>query len=233
MTLVLAGVALGLVSSTHCVLMCGPLVRLAQRGASVASLAAFGRSMSYHAGRALGYALAGALVGRLGDVVTGAGGRGVLATAIGVALVATAFASALGRTAPGVQWWSRHVMPVAAVTMRRLDGHRWTGAAGLGAVNALLPCGLLYAALAAAAALGSGTRGAAFMLAFGVGTTPALAAVTLAPLPWSSRLMARLSPIAVGLVGLLLVARGLGLALPAAHSETAHRPHVSHQAPAP
>jgi sulfite exporter TauE/SafE len=50
----------------------------------------------------------------------------------------------------------------------------------LGALLGFLPCGLLYAALVAAASTHAPIQGAAAMLAFGLGTVPALVAVGLA-----------------------------------------------------
>ena len=50
---------------------------------------------------------------------------------------------------------------------------------GLGLLLSGLPCGLLYAALAAAAATGSALAGAIVMLAFCLGTIPALIGVAL------------------------------------------------------
>jgi len=50
---------------------------------------------------------------------------------------------------------------------------------GLGMVLGLLPCGLVFAGLMAVAAKGSGVLGFAGMAAFGAGTIPALAALSL------------------------------------------------------
>jgi sulfite exporter TauE/SafE len=53
----------------------------------------------------------------------------------------------------------------------------WRGVL-LGMALGLLPCGLLYAALAAAAASASATAGATLLLAFALGTVPSLLVVT-------------------------------------------------------
>jgi sulfite exporter TauE/SafE len=50
---------------------------------------------------------------------------------------------------------------------------------GFGMANGLLPCGLVYAALAIPVAAGDPIVGALAMVAFGVGTMPALTAVAL------------------------------------------------------
>jgi sulfite exporter TauE/SafE len=59
-------------------------------------------------------------------------------------------------------------------TKRACDGYL------LGVALGFLPCGFLYAALAAAAASADPLHGAVAMLAFGLGTVPALIAVGVA-----------------------------------------------------
>jgi sulfite exporter TauE/SafE len=65
---------------------------------------------------------------------------------------------------------------VAATLGRRIPGHPL----GLGLLLGLLPCGLLYSALIAAAARGDALQGALALLLFGLGTAPALLGVSLA-----------------------------------------------------
>ena len=89
----------------------------------------------------------------------------------------------------------------------------------MGVALGFLPCGLLYAALASSAASGSAILGGLGMLAFGLGTVPALVVVGL-----SGHLLARrwrsgmtLGAPAVMLVNatvlLVLAIRGLAQAL--------------------
>lgn len=60
---------------------------------------------------------------------------------------------------------------------------------GLGAASALMPCGLVYAAMGVAVTAATPLAGAATMVAFGLGTWPALIAVGL-----GARSLQRLSP---------------------------------------
>jgi uncharacterized protein len=69
----------------------------------------------------------------------------------------------------------------------------------LGVALGLLPCGLLYSALMAAAATGSAAAGALAMVAFAVGTMPALATVGLVGAGALRRWRASLSRIATPL----------------------------------
>ncbi len=84
----------------------------------------------------------------------------------------------------------------------------------LGLVWGLLPCGLILTALLTAAATGSPWRGALTMLAFGLGTWPALLGISWAArqkfprtLPWSRHLAA----LVVLLFGTQMALRGLAV----------------------
>jgi uncharacterized protein len=86
-----------------------------------------------------------------------------------------------------------------------------------GAVNGLLPCGLVYAYLALAASAHDMLRGAAVMGLFGAGTIPVMAAVGCGGALLGHALRARVFRVAawcVVLTGVLSVARGAGF-LPA------------------
>jgi len=86
-----------------------------------------------------------------------------------------------------------------------------------------LPCGLVYSALLAAAVAGSGTQGAAVLLAFGAGTVPAMLGIGLvgSRLPKPTGAFARL-------VGAVIVACGLWIAaMPLAALSNPHA-HLHH-----
>jgi sulfite exporter TauE/SafE len=94
----------------------------------------------------------------------------------------------------------------------------------MGLANGLLPCGILYAALATSVALGAVAKSLVFMTGFGLGTVPVLLGVTISatslPLPWRRRL--RLAGPAVMIAaGCLLIARGVLPAGSAHHHESA------------
>lgn len=181
--LFVAGLAGGL---THCVAMCGPFV-LAQGAATAADSLGAGtlRRLSgasllpYHLGRGLGYGLLGALAGGAGALFAQASGLRYLAAALLLLAALLMLAQASARLAA----WLPH-LPVPRLA-RGLEERLapllasptgWRGAR-LGLLLSALPCGLLYAALAAAAASGSALAGALAMLAFVGGTVPALVAL--------------------------------------------------------
>ena len=83
----------------------------------------------------------------------------------------------------------------------------------LGMMLGLIPCGLVYAPLIAAAASGSMLRGAATMAALGLGTIPVLLVFGTASSALSGRLrngMQRLAGVAVALMGAAGLWRALG-----------------------
>lgn len=156
-------------SFSHCAAMCGALA------AAVGGKPA--RALAYHAGRLTTYALIGAAVGASGSLVNFAGSyspwmRHAAAVAGGVLLVISGLALLANR--PFFERW---------ISSRWLHGRarKWVRgqsiASGLGAglILGFLPCGLVYSAASFALASANPLHGATYMLAFGLGTIPALA----------------------------------------------------------
>ena len=86
-----------------------------------------------------------------------------------------------------------------------------SGVMALGALNGLLPCGLVYSALLAVAAGGSALRGGAAMVVFGAATMPVLIALGLGAArlsPHARGLLTKLAGVLIIVVGLQLVLRG-------------------------
>lgn len=181
-------------SASHCVGMCGPFV-LAQVVTRMEAVPASGMSewhrlrgaalVPYHLGRTTTYVVLGAGVAALaGEVIDLTKVRWFSAVLLSVAaLFFLGYAvRRLGVALPwltsgGESWWSRTV----GARVRPLFAQP-TGVRGylLGVALGFLPCGLLYGALAAAASSGGALSGAMGMVAFAVGTVPALLAVSLA-----------------------------------------------------
>lgn len=167
---------MGLAGSAHCIGMCGGFAVLAH-GAGPRGL---GRTFTWLGGKAVTYAALGAVAGLAGYAVRSATGtQTVLTIAVGLLLIALGLASAgvIPDRMPGIG----AVGPVFSRAMARIVGR--PGASGpflLGLLNGLLPCGLVYAALAAAAGTGTLVGGTTTMLVFGAATAPSLAATAWA-----------------------------------------------------
>jgi len=220
MTALLAGLAFGLAGSGHCAAMCGPLVLLANPKpagaggvgeASPISLAL--HAALYHGGRTFTYLGLGAVAGLVGGAMARLGLGRALAVIAGVALLLQALAAT---RAIATRLGSLGVAPVITRALGRagtwMRTHRVQGPVVFGALNGLLPCGLLYAALTAAAGFGDLREALAFMAAFAIGTTPVLALLAMAGGSLGARVpvtVRRAAPVALAIVGVLLIARGI------------------------
>jgi hypothetical protein len=232
MTIVAAGCLLGVAASLHCVAMCGPLMSAVLGGRR-------GRApIVYHGARVTSYAALGLGAGTAGHLAILAGAGRVLSVSVGLALIWSAAVrigwcrSSFGSSVESNGRLSRAVTSVIARAARavRATGREssWSGIAAAGVLNGLLPCGAVYAALAAAAALGDVRLSASFMVAFGAGTLPALAfageisarVARVAGARWRQA-----APAALMILGVLLTARGL---MPSHH----HEPSMASSAPA-
>ena len=238
MTAALAGLVLGLAGSAHCAAMCGPLaIALRGHGAAAGGRTAGGavRFALYHGARLAAYGGAGLIAGLAGRALSLLGLGRVLAAVAGVALIASAAISlGLVRRPGSSSRLSGRLGRAASALRRATAGHPALTAIGAGVLNACLPCGMLYGALTAAAALGGPAEGALFMVLFGIGTLPAIAACwamadAIAPL-LRQRLRVAL-PWTLAAVGLLLLVRGLA-APPAPGSDDGHAGHHVHAAAA-
>ena len=166
----------------HCVGMCSPFVLFVSRRHAPISggrSAAVAAQSWYTAGRITSYAALGAAAGAVGGVVELAGGllglqRAASIVAGGVLVVWALIA--LSDLVPRLNTGGRLFTSVAGALKGRVPGHPFPTGLFLG----LLPCGLIYSALIAAAARGGAADGAAALALFGIGTAPALLGVSIA-----------------------------------------------------
>lgn len=171
----------------------------------------------YHTGRILTYALLGVFFGLVGKALAVAGFQKVLAIAAGIFMLAMAFVAwrfeQLVTALPGFAAFSSAVKSGIGRLLRNNPG---SSTFSIGLLNGLLPCGMVYAALAGAIATTGGIEGGLFMAVFGLGTLPLLLLVTLIGGTFGTALRQKIriaQPILMGIVGLLLLQRGLHLDL--------------------
>ena len=161
----------GLVTSLHCVGMCGPLacsLMPARRDEADPHTVA----TTYHLCRLAGYAALGALAGGIGRVPLSFIGEGAMRYLPWLlVLFFIAVAVRFDQRLPRLPLLGR---AYAAVATRLRGGSRLRAAALLGIATPLLPCGPLYFLLSLALLSGSALRGAETLVAFGLGTVPLL-----------------------------------------------------------
>lgn len=204
---------LGLAGSTHCAGMCGPLV-LALPSPERRPWAHLLGRLLYNLGRLLTYCGLGLLFGVLGRSLALAGVQRWVSIVAGIGLLAGVLLwRHLGRWLPGTGLTARLQPALAALLRRRSLAALFS----FGALNGLLPCGLVYVACAGAVAVGDTWGGVAYMAVFGLGTVPMMLALGLAgrlvPVGFRLRLQ-RIVPYTLALVAGLLILRGLSLGIP-------------------
>jgi len=185
MTTLLATVLVAsLAGSLHCVGMCGPFVAFYAGGDAARGARRFLTHATYSTGRLVAYAALGLAAGAIGAALDLAGSlagfqrvAAVVAGAVmiawgGLALLRLRGVRVLPIRAGSAAWLQRAFRVVA-------ERPPVLRAAAVGLLSGLLPCGWLWAFLVAAAGTGSAAGGAAVMVAFWLGTVPALLAVGL------------------------------------------------------
>lgn len=213
---------LGLASGAHCVGMCGGMVAAFSAPQPLLPARRLWRAqLAFNAGRVSSYAAAGALAGLIGSgayAIAAAPAQAVLQAGASVMLVLVGLY--LAGVSGAAAWFERLGAPLWRLLQPlavRLRAHSFAA----GAVWGWLPCGLVYGALATAAATGDSSRGALAMLAFGLGTLPWLLAAGLAAGRLRNWLSQRAFRIAAGSLVLGFGVWGLARAggLPAALGE--------------
>lgn len=217
--LVLAVFLASLLGSTHCAGMCGAFLAFAVGdGGTFASARAL--HAAYNLGRLATYVLLGIVAGAAGAAMDlGAGAVGVQrVAAIGAGAMMIGFGLVALLRSLGVRIGR---FPVPGFMQRMaLAGHRSAAelppilrAGAVGLLTTLLPCGWLYAFVAAAAGTASPVLGAAAMAAFWLGTLPVM--VTLgAAISGASAPLRRHLPLLTAILmtgaGLFTVAQRVG-----------------------
>lgn len=205
---------LGIVGSLHCVGMCGPIALAlpVPRGQSrIIGL------LLYNAGRILTYSLLGMAMGVAGQVVVLAGYQQLLSILCGVFIVGWVITPFLPIRLASSGHISRFQQFVKSQLATFLNQKSKPALLLLGVVNGLLPCGLVYVALASSLSMGDSLNGGLFMALFGMGTAPLMFAVGYSKHWFTSQWKARLNkaiPVFAFMTGVLLIVRGLHLGIP-------------------
>ncbi|MFC2502866.1 MAG: sulfite exporter TauE/SafE family protein [Cardiobacterium sp.] len=171
----LTAFATGLAGSAHCVAMCGGISVSLGLGSMKKRLLPV-----YHGGRLASYATLGLVFGCLLPLIGVRDYSPAWAMALRLASALVMFAIGL-QIALGInllrrleRYGSRLWQPLAGFVQTLLPVRTGSDALLLGFLWGLLPCGLIYSALALAVVSGNPLHAALVMLAFGAGTLPAM-----------------------------------------------------------
>lgn len=206
----------GLLGSAHCAGMCGSFACMSSGGDGSGGARALVSTAAYNGGRLLSYATLGAIAGAMGGGLNRAGAiAGVTrpaAVLAGSLLIAWGVLSLLATF--GVRIPVLRVPPALATAIGRglravQNRPPAARAFTIGLLSAALPCGWLYAFVAASATAGSALGGAIVMAAFWVGTVPMMAIVGISAQRFLGRFRSRLPVVtatALVVLGALTVA---------------------------
>lgn len=216
-TSLLAGLTIGILGGLHCIGMCGPLalsIPFPSRSKSARAIAI----LVYNLGRVLTYTVIGIIFGWIGMQFSLFGWQQILSFMLGVLLLMGAMATIFHKrlfSLPGINKIWNHLFGTFFGSLLRKANYSSVFIIGL--LNGLLPCGLVYVALAGALASGNILEGATFMFGFGMATLPAMMSVSFAgaliKANWQ-RWLKKSSPYVIAFMACLLILRGLNLNIP-------------------
>lgn len=217
MTILLSALVLGLMGSFHCAGMCGPIaIALPLHGTTILQKT-FGAAL-YNIGRTVTYGIMGALFGLLGQGVGMLGFQQKISVVMGALMIISVLFPALFKTKSNIgKIWSRFVGSLKRTIGKMFSIRSFSSLFFIGLLNGLLPCGLVYMAIAGAIGTGNVTQGSLYMILFGLGTIPMLLAISMAGNIMSQAIRTKINkliPVLIIVVGLLFILRGLSLGIP-------------------
>jgi len=204
---------LGLTGSLHCVGMCGPLILAANSGRNKLA----GGLVLYHTGRIITYSFLGFIFGIFGTGLLLAGMQRWISISAGILLLFGLVISLLNGNNLKIGITRRFLTWLKSQFSRYLGGKSPLDRFMLGILNGILPCGLVYVALAAALAADNMLQATLSMVIFGLATLPVLAVFSaLGRLLGGkfSYFIKWASPVLIAIVGCLLILRGMNLGIP-------------------
>jgi hypothetical protein len=213
MEFIIAAISLGFLGSLHCIGMCGPIA-LALPVHHKAPYEKLFSILFYNWGRIVTYSLFGVLFGSIGQSFRFFGYQQIFSILIGVLILILLLLSRFFPLAgSGTYQLFNSVKNKMAWLFHKHGMHSFFS---IGLLNGLLPCGMVYVAIAGAAATGSVYKGALFMAVFGAGTLPLMMALNYFGHIANNRirnLLRQAVPFTVGIMAILLILRGANIGI--------------------
>lgn len=215
--LITGGFLLGLFGSMHCVGMCGPLAMVIPVH-HLSPVRKFFMLLLYQLGRVVTYASLGLIFGLLGQRIYIAGFQRWFSMGLGMLIFILLILFYVYKKSVQPAFMRVLYKKVQQVIITILQsGKGGLSYLGLGMANGLLPCGMVYVAIAAALTAGSVSGSVYFMATFGLGTLPAMTAFSYFGTSMSVNIrqaFRKAVPIAMAIMACLLILRGMNLGIP-------------------
>lgn len=212
---ILTGLSIGFLGSFHCIGMCGPIA-LALPIHSFSGTKKYASIAAYNFGRAVTYGILGLIFGWVGSQFRIWGLQQIISIVSGLLILLFIFSRFSFTTRIG--WFNRINGRVQQALGHALRSPKHPGSFfTIGILNGILPCGLVYVAMAAALATTHIISGSVLMFAFGMGTIPVMAGLmvfgNLISIPLRQKIN-RAVPYFVGTMAIILILRGMNLGIP-------------------
>ena len=213
----IAAFTMGIIGSFHCVGMCGPLA-LALPLSDQSLQSKFIGALLYNSGRIITYSLFGLVSGLLGKSFALFGFQQGLSIILGAVIILLVI---IPKIFPGsfkhIDFTTVYFEKLRHTFGRLFFKKNQSTLFAIGFLNGLLPCGLVYLAIAAATASGNISSSILFMAAFGLGTLPVMWSIAF----WGNFIGIRIRqkiraayPYMMMMMACLLIIRGMGLGIP-------------------
>jgi uncharacterized protein len=196
---------IGLLTSLHCVAMCGGINLAQSVNSSEKVSSAFVPNILYNLGRVISYTVIGGIVGGVGSAINPGGGfRGVVAVFAGVFMIIMGLN--MLNIFPGLR---RFNLKMPKFISKKISKKKNTSKSSLyiGLLNGLMPCGPLQSMQLYALSTGSIITGAFSMFLFSLGTVPLM--FTLGAL--SSKINKKFTEKMLSICAILVVVLGIGM----------------------
>lgn len=207
----------GLISSFHCIGMCGPIAMMlpVDRNNQAKKVT---QIITYHLGRLFAYSTIGFIFGMLGKGFLLAGMQQKMSIFIGIAMILIIL---IPEKVVANYNFSKPIFKVISKIKTTLGSQfknkSYKSLFTIGLLNGFLPCGMVYVALFGAIAMQSPTLGILYMVLFGLGTVPMMSSIvylnSFLTIPIRNKIQKAIPYVAV-FIGIVFILRGLGLGIP-------------------
>jgi len=213
MALVIAAITLGLLSGFHCIGMCGPIALALPIGGKSAIRKGVSILM-YNFGRVLTYSILGLVFGVVGQSFVLFGFQQILSISVGIIILLILLFPYLKKNLPSFQF--SFINKLKYHIAKRFESSDLRSLFVVGSLNGLLPCGMVYIAIAGAVSSGTITSSVVFMAFFGLATIPFMFGLSYVGQLISinaRNYIRKAQPFIIAVTAVLLILRGLNLGI--------------------
>ncbi|MDX1685877.1 MAG: sulfite exporter TauE/SafE family protein [Saprospiraceae bacterium] len=207
---------LGFLGSLHCLGMCGPLVTAIPMQSNRAVSTVMNIS-TYHTSRILAYGFLGLIPGVLGAGLQITMAQQWISVLVGIIFLIACVLSLRNHLSIRIPVFDQISLRIQNLFYNAIRAESRTRLVSLGILNGLIPCGMVYMAMAAALGRPTVMDSMLYMMAFGLGTVPIfvlLAFIQSRKIFDIRPHLQKLIPVSLAILGLIFLWRGLCVDIP-------------------